>query len=596
MLSLIRMRWRKLFLFLSLALIIGCREHKKGLKDLILQSPEDIVDPALYKLNPEMKFYRVRVGNQIRRATPYIPGQKIHLVAPGSRLKFYLGIIPDYFSKYPTPVQVQLFADDAQGTGAVWSITISPKDAPGWKMVEINLPPHRETMAFSSDVQDYGLVITPPLFGAPSNQKPSVVFILIDALRADHLGAYGYKKDTSPNIDALALKGAVFENVVTTAPFTATSLASFFTGTYPWENGVIFTDNLFLSQNFETLASRMRDAGYQTAGFSSTYFHLSDFDLTRGFDYFDESCDKYFFDRDADCLSGQIIKWIDERPVQPFFIYLHYTTTHSPYHPPEQYREMFSKGLKVPGGEVGQGDISSFNKNHKWYRMLRDPSPDELAWLISQYDGEVRYADEQIATVLKKLQAAGLDQNILFIVTADHGEAFFEHRLMDHPDELHWPVTRVPLIVSGPRIPEGAKISALARTVDVAPFILKYAGLPPLPKAFGKSLLPLITGDDSGPRVGYSVLYQSRKKYQISAVKYPYHILAREPGDKDLELYNIGTDPLEKNNLAAQSPDILKEMFKLVPGPDQVLARSKSDRGHQDQETQKRLKALHYVK
>ena len=596
MLSLIEMRCRQLFFLLSLVLILGCREQKKEPKDIILQSPEDIVDPAIYKLNPEIEFYQIRIVNQTRRATPYIPGQKIQLPASGGRLKFYMGIIPDYFSKYPAPVEVKIFSGEGQGQAPVWSKTIDPKDAPGWKMVEIDSAQPPQNLFLSSDIKDYGLAISPPLAAPSPDQRSSVVLILVDALRADHLGAYGYKRDTSPNLDALAAKGAVFENVMSAASFTATSLATIFTGTYPWEHGVIFNSNLVLGKTRITLAQQLRDSGYQTAAFSSTYFHLSDFDLNRGFDFFDESCDKTFFSGDAECLSGQIMKWIDEQPGKPFFIYFHYTTTHSPYHPPEKYREMFSKGLKVPGGDVGQGSIQRFSKNHKWYLPRMNPGLEDLAWLVSQYDGEIRYADDQIGRVLEKMKAAGLDQNTLFIVTSDHGEAFFEHKLMDHPDELHWPVIRIPLIISGPRIPLAAKLSELVRAVDIAPFILDYAGLKPA--ATGESFMPWLQ-NDSRVRIGDSVLYQSKKKYQIGMVKYPWHILLQEPGKKNIELYDISRDPLEKNNLAGQKPELVNGMLKLILGPDLILgspATFGAFGGRLPPETIQKLRALDYVR
>lgn len=597
MLSLIEMRWRKLFLFLSLVLALGCREQKKELKDIILQSTEDIVDPALFQLNPQVRFFQVRIVNQTRRAAPYIPGEKLFLPVSQGRLNFYLGIIPEYFVQYPAPVEIKILARSGQAEQLVWKQTVGPGQAPGWRQVEIGLSGAPESLVFESDIRDYGLAITPfRRESSGKDKKPSVVFIIIDALRADHLGAYGYGRDTSPNLDALAANGALFLNAMSAAPFTVTSLASFFTGKNPWEHGVIFNDNLILDQKYATLAQRMREAGYATAGFSSTYFHLADFGLIRGFDFFDESCDKKFFSNDAECLSGQIADWMDARPETPFFLYVHFTPPHAPYYPPEPYRKLFSKGLTPPEDGLGKGDIRRFGPHRKWYQFRRAPAQNELDWLVSQYDGEIRYADDHTGLVLKKIGQAGLGQNTLIIITADHGEAFFEHGLMDHPDDLHWPVIRVPLIVAGPGIPAGARLNSLVRSIDLAPTILDFAGLPPLHDVAGKSLLPVLSGKEGEPRAGFSMLCQSRKKYRIGAVLYPYHLLVRAPGDKGIELYDLAADPLEKNNLASERPEIVKNLLELIPSPGQIQNRDKSKSGLPDQETVDRLRSLNYLK
>jgi len=591
------MRWTKFGFAFLVGLIFCCREHKPSLREIVLQSPRDIADPVLLSLNPGMGFHRVRIVNQIRRATPYLPGQKLKLGVISGKVRFSFGIVPEYFLKVKQPVEIQIFAANSGQEKLIWSQTISAKDAPGWQNALINLPATPVNLFLTSNAQDCGLAVTPlARIAEEKPSRPSIIFILIDALRSDHLGAYGYSRNTSPNIDGLARSGAIFQNAVTASTFTATSLAGFFTGFMPWEHKMIFGYNLILDPKLATLAVKLREAGYSTAGFSSTYFHLSDLQLDRGFDLFDESCDKKFFSGDAECLSDQVVRWLDEKPDQPFFLYLHYTSTHAPYSPPEPFQKLFSAGLEKPGGEVGKGEILRFGKNRKWYQIPRPPAKNETEWLISQYDGEVRYADSQIARVLEKMEKQGSRKKALIIITADHGEAFYEHQIVEHINELHWPVVRVPLILSGPGIPAGKEITGLVRSQDLAISILDLVRAPGLAEATGKSFLPLLQGKQENKRAGYAVLYESKKNYEITVVYYPYQLLVSQPGDKNIELYNIETDPDEQNNLALQKPGLTRDMLKLLPEPETVLLRRKPGLPKIDQETLDRLKTIHYLK
>jgi len=581
-------------LLLALFLSCGRDQAESDPEKIILATPLD--EPALEfaALNPGIEFRRIMIASQVRRAIPLPPGRELKLPTPAGRLKFFAGIVPEYFRRNSSPVTLKLTAKGRTGEKVIWSRALSSKDT-GWARVEIDTSEKFGSIALSSDANDYGLAISVPSHAVASDPRPSVVLILVDALRADHLGAYGYDRDTSPEIDALASQGAVFGSALTASPFTVTSLASIFTGLEPWEHRVIFTSNLVMDNRLVTLAQKLRSQGYNTAGLSSTYFHLSDFRADRGFDFFDQACDKKFFDGDAECLSDKAVEWIaGQKGAGPFFLYLHYTAPHAPYRPPEQYRGLFSQGLPKPRGETGRGEIGAYGENRKWWQFFARPTRPTIDWLMSQYDAEIRYSDEQIGRVLRALEDAGVRQNSLIIITADHGEAFYEHKEMDHTEELHWQVARVPLVLAGAKIPAGKIIRDLVRTKDIAPSILDYLGAP-LSESSGQSFIPMLSGVQMPAREGYAVNFLAGKKYQIGAIVYPWHLLIDQPRGKNIELYDFVADEGETNDLSGQRPEVVKELRSRLPDPEMVLSGGGTARPGLSKETEQRLKSLRYL-
>ncbi len=588
----------KRYSWLLFLILFACEKPELDLKSQMLNFPAAEPVAEIIRLNPDLIFLRVRIGSQVRIAAPLVPDRDLKIeTASKNRIKFYYGALPSYFQKHPGPIHLQALSRSRGLERVIWTSELSAQKIPIWQTGEAALPELTDEVIFRSDLKDYGLALTAPrLYPAPPDPRPSIIFILIDALRADHLGAYGYSRETSPNLDELARSGSIFMNTMSASSFTVTSLSSMFTGLWPWEHRSLFASNLILSDEITTLAERMREAGYQTAGFSATYFRLSDFNLDRGFELFNEDCDARFFINDAECVTEKATNWLDRDGEEPFFLYLHYVSTHAPYYPPAQYQKIFSSGLKRPKGTVGMGDIQPFGDNRQWYQIPRAPRPDELDWLVSQYDGEIRYADTEIGKLLARVSELGLRDKTLILVTGDHGEAFFEHQKMDHTEENHWQVMHIPLILSGPGIPVGKKIEPLIRSVDFAPFLLEYGKAGMLSGISGKSLEPLLTGTESEQRIGYSIRYYNLKKYQIAAVQWPYNFLIWRPADKKIELYNLEDDSAAQKNLADQSSDLVRRFFSLLPDPVLIQSGPAVKQGQLSPEVQKRLKALHYTK
>jgi arylsulfatase len=450
------------------------------------------------------------------------------------------------------------------GDKTLWEQTLAPArdlGQRGWQ--EVLLPCETvlgERVALNSNARDYGALVT-PLEASRPDSRPRVIFILVDALRPDHLGAYGYSRPTSPNLDTLAASGVRFENAITASVFTLTSVASIFTGRYPWEHGVIFTRNLHLPASLPVLAQEFQKQGYSTAAFSGTYFRFSLEGFDRGFQVFDESCAQAFFRDSADCLNRSALPWLQAHADEPFFLYLHYVDTHAPYYAPEPFRHRFTQGHRPDHNAAGLGDAARFGDGRKWFQVPLRPTPADLEYLKDLYDGEIAYADARIGEILKFLRQSGQMDSTFILVTADHGEAFQEHGELEHRKTLYDEALKVPLILAGPGLPRGKVIIAQVRTLDFGATLLGLAFDDRIILGEGRSLKPLGEGLPLAPEPALAAAYLG-KEQRIYALRAPeWKLIVRYPG-RNLELYHLADDPLEKRNLAPQHPPQLDLLFQ----------------------------------
>lgn len=348
------------------------------------------------------------------------------------------------------------------------------------------------------------LAALPPI---PSS-RPNVLLVIVDTLRADHLGAYGYERNTSPNIDRLARQGTLFDTAISASSWTLPSHATMMTGVYADVHGVDSTKRQ-LAPHSLTLAWRLRQAGYRTAAFSAnTFFFTRRYGLGQGFqhfgDFFLSPADaldqlalvsnaydeinrlgwrKNLLGRqDAEDIDRAALAWILSRPRRPFFVTLNYLDAHDPYLPPQPYRDMFSQH-RNPGGRINIG-----------VNLLPHLSPAELHEEMDAYDGAIRYDDAQIASLLAALDQHGLLHNTLVIITSDHGEAFGEHGLITHANALFFPLIHVPLIFDWPgHVPAGVRVARPVSTRDIGATVLALTQETRLPFP-GRSLEGLWNG------------------------------------------------------------------------------------------------------
>lgn len=306
------------------------------------------------------------------------------------------------------------------------------------------------------------------------------ILISIDALRADHLGLYGYPKPTSPFLDELARRATVFEHAFAQIPSTLPSHMSMFTGLYPAEHGV-YPPSAVLAAEIRTLPEILLHAGFRTAGHTEGGYVQGGYGFARGFGEWSDT--PYADDTDLERTFGRGIDFL--RSVEPgerFFLFLHSYSVHDPYWPPERYRRMFWPGPPPPGaGEPSGPHFAAINNG------LSPTTPEAVEYYKALYDASIRYLDDRLRQFFADLAASGLAGETTVVFTADHGEEFLEHGHLVHtqiyPECLH-----IPLIIVHPAQREGLRIGRLVQTVDFAPTLYDLAGVEPPGGLSGQSL------------------------------------------------------------------------------------------------------------
>jgi arylsulfatase A-like enzyme len=328
--------------------------------------------------------------------------------------------------------------------------------------------------------------------------RPNVVLISIDTLRADHLSCYGYQKKTTPHLDSLAEEGSVFLQHYSTGVWTPPGHASMLTGLYVSEHGV--HGERSLREDIPTIAEKLKACGYQTAGFVNNSQVGALVGLDRGHDTFEEvwrgikpsEVMKRALmgllrramralgreDMGARITNRLFRHWIERKTSRdrPFYAFLHYIEPHNPLEPPRPYKGKY--GGKAPAGidlkkvgKVAHNPLICFVEKIEL-------SGEEIEYLKSLYDGEIAYTDMRVGEVVKVLKKNGLYDNTAIIVTSDHGEHFGEWGLWSHVASLHREVLRIPLIIKYPRGSAcSGEIDGYTQLVDIFPTVMDVAGV-----------------------------------------------------------------------------------------------------------------------
>jgi arylsulfatase len=326
----------------------------------------------------------------------------------------------------------------------------------------------------------------------------NVVVVLIDTLRADHLGAYGYDKPTSPVFDALAREATLFDGVTAQAPWTKPSVASLMTGRFVHHHGVVSSRDA-LADDAHTLAEAMHERGYRTAAFSGNPWITPEFRFDQGFAEFESGramgpqltvlyrvlrrTDRYTHldlarrafwgastnlgnsERDQQ-LTDAAVEWIGRQSANdPFFLYMHLIGPHDPYDPPLDYVRRFREA----GWDGRKGPTKPPARVQTDFDTAEPLDEAGRAALIAQYDGAIAFADDQLGHLVEALRRSGQLDRTLLVVTADHGEEFYEHHNWRHGNQLYNEVVHVPLMFRFPGQTQPARRSDLAMLVDVFP-------------------------------------------------------------------------------------------------------------------------------
>lgn len=431
-----------------------------------------------------------------------------------------------------------------------------------------------------------------------------VVLIVLDTLRADRVGCYGYERPTTPNIDALAARGTRFDQAIASSPWTLPSFASLLAGQYSER---VFDDGLTAS-----VVEDLRQAGIETAAFTEGGYVSRHFRFDRGFDEWTEEegstqLTESFEERDPNPTGGaahtfgQAAEWLRERIDGRFFLLVHSYEPHTPY-----TNGHFAQGLDAGrvGPEFGMEQLAALRE-----RRLELTSS-EAEYVRALYDGDIRFADHHVGVLLEALDELELAGKVAVIVTSDHGEDLdsrFVSNHFDHGHSLRDDLMRIPLIVHDPtRGKTPAVVDAQVRIIDIMPTVAEMFGVP-LSARDGLSLLTLTRGEESQERLavlGQAKVGPRRVGLRSNGHKYIRSIpssgprVPMDPQPEDRQLYELASDSEERNNLAGARPEMLELFERILAGshPAREKSISADMTNVADPELVERLRSLGYLR
>jgi len=507
----------------------------------------------------------------------------------------------------------------------IWKglVRLLPRVAAAWRVRPVLLVFAAMTFAIIGFVDARSVQRPAPFTRAASGDAPlNVVLIVVDALRADRLGSYGYAKPTSPHIDALARRGVLFERAVAQYPATGPSFGSLFTGKYPRRHGLSGMDpRIWLGGDFnQTLAEILAADGYQTAAILTGSLTRSS-GLARGFAWLFEEMPAYdTYDvrsplqtlrsrlpisrvsvRLRRALEPQLVRaeaerWLARPRSAPFFLFLHLYDTHAPYEPAREYVDLVEPD-GTPSRPISAPELRALARHGDAL------PPDEVRRLNALYDAEVRSADDAVGRIVETLTRLGLADDTVIVLTADHGEELYEHRKLEHGHIFNTNLL-VPLIVAAPgRVGAGTRIESPVELIDVLPTLLTMVGAP-VPNGIDGTPLPLdgthasVDGEtyafaesDCGPAGGAQCLL---------AVQNRRWKLTLNPARGARELFDLDGDPFEHANVAAQHPDVAAQLESVLRAwdrgqPDLASLQKAMAGAEVSEEIRERLRQLGYI-
>lgn len=432
-------------------------------------------------------------------------------------------------------------------------------------------------------------------------RRVNIIVYLLDALRADHLGVYGYQKPTSPNMDQLAKEGILFENAFAQAPYTLASVVSIFTSKYP----TFINQSGKLIGEYWTLAEVLKASGYQTLALSASPYVSKVYGTTQGFDDYQNVTVTPNLNDSASKISKELFPVLKRfsRSSDPFFMYIHSVNPHSPYRPPDPYFDAFRNPKQKP--------IDTSNENLADIRDGKVTAPTQFKDDIeAQYDGNILFGDSEIGNFMRMIRELGLAENTVVIITSDHGEEFFDHGGILHGGQLFDEMIRAPLIVWSPTIfSQPKRISTNVELIDLMPTIIDFALIREsyiVPEMQGRSLVSLIEGETPqndtvhsyDPEINALAVRDSEWKYIYSPKGMGYGIGKSDTVDW---LFNMKKDVRERQNKAAESVEFTGKLRGEALSWLKHEKKKKSESGEEplqigmDEATKEQLRTLGYV-
>ena len=423
--------------------------------------------------------------------------------------------------------------------------------------------------------------------------SPPVILIVVDSLRADHVGAYGYARATTPNLTASARSGAVFEHAYAPSPWTLPSMGTLYTGLWPAQHGagalLPVLDKVLYGQlrpEPPTIGELFVAFGYPTHAVAGNPNLHPKFGMARGFQTYDYEAGDMEHIRRADAVVDHALTWIAERHGAPFFLLVHFFDPHMNYDPPPATRGRFTAAL--PPGRLSL----PFNLRPRSREALQ-LSGDEQRFAAAAYDEEIAFVDEQLGRFFSALQAQGVWQRAVVVFTADHGEELWDHGGFEHGHTMYDELLHVPLIVWGPGVRPG-RIDTPVSLADVAPTLLDAVGAPALPNVAGASLWPSLTSrrpPAARPLLAESPRYGPRS---IAIVDWPHKLIVDIDGGS-AQLFDLAADPREQRDVGTHPSPEVASLRAIIDRHLQSTAHPRPRAVSLDDATLERLRALGYL-
>lgn len=421
----------------------------------------------------------------------------------------------------------------------LWLLVDSGDGKPGWgvwkglAVVGAAPPPRAE--------------IVPKVVAAsrPRFASSNVLVVVLDAAGARHFGCYGHARRTTPNIDRIAAEGILFERAYTPAVFTRSAMASVWTSQLPDEHHAALSYDEPLPAGIPTLAEIVSAAGITTAGFVGNNMAGTAFGLHRGFSEF------YRLSYRAEVLREYFHGWLSRNAQRRFLAYVHYREPHYPFDPRPPFDTLFGPDAPLP---------ASVKTNSGWLERVNEgthlPTPAEIDHLERLYDGNLAAVDHEVGLLRQHLESLGVWDRTMLVITADHGEAMYEHGFIGHNQQVNEDSVRIPLILRFPSgtVPGGRRVDSLTGLLDVAPTIADVFAIPKerTPTFRGRSLLQAAAGGtDTPPEAVLCRTVGSQPRYAWVGARYKYHHNTR---DGDEQMYDLARDPGERTDLLQAEP------------------------------------------
>jgi arylsulfatase A-like enzyme len=417
---------------------------------------------------------------------------------------------------------------------------------------------------------------------------------VIDTLRADHLGCYGYSRNTSPNIDRLAREAIVYKNAISQAPWTLPSVASLLTSQYPSVLG-IYDRPVAFRPGYRLLQEQLKKRGYLTGGVVSVPLLSTNFGFGRGFDDYSEPSALTHSGISSPAVTEAAISFLRKAGDRPLFLFVHYFDPHYNYvlHPEYDFLPSYRGSLR--SGE-GIGDL--------WEKRSR-MSEDDIDYLVALYDSEIAFTDQHLGSLLGELKRLGRYHESLIVLTGDHGEEFMERGWIGHTISLHREVVHVPLLIKPPGNRSGV-VERHVGLIDVMPTILSYLGFEDVPPMEGKPL-EIDDPEDKPARPVFSETFNPQS-HQAGA---PAEMASRSVvafGHKLMldqitmarRLYDLSADPRERVDIAGSKGEAQRKLEKALSDWMEHVASSEdrerpAEEVRLSQEQIEQLKALGYL-